>query len=88
MFSSWLKKSRRALGLTQKRLGQLAGVSGSTIGMWEQGKRVPNAKNAARLRAFFATQRLKMPLPPRRPEPSERERFMREIKGALERRQR
>lgn len=85
MFSSWLEKNRRALGLTQWELGRQAGVSGSAVGMWERGRRVPGLKNAARLRAFFADRGIKMPLPPRRPEPSERERFLTEVRAVMKR---
>lgn len=83
MFCSWLTKTRRALGLTQRELGGLIGVGGSAIGMWEEGRRVPSPKNAARLRAFCAARGIKMPPPPRRPEPTERERFYEEIRRAL-----
>lgn len=83
MFTSWLKKSRRSLGLTQRELGRLTGTSGSAVGMWERGKRVPSPKNIAGLSAFFAERGIKMPPPPRQPEPPERERFCAEIKGML-----
>lgn len=83
MFSSWLEKNRRALGLTQRELGQRLGVGRSTVGMWERGKRVPGQKNAARLRAFYAAQGIKMPPPPRRPEPPEREQFWEEVRRVV-----
>lgn len=86
MFSSWLEKARRSLGLTQRELGRQAGVGVSAVGMWERGKRVPSPKSAARLRAFFAARGIKMPPPPQRPEPPERERFFIEIKELLRRR--
>lgn len=83
MFSSWLKNSRRALGLTQRELGWAIRVDRSTVGMWERGKRVPSPKNVARLSAFFAKQGIKMPPLSRRPEPTERERFRAEIRRAM-----
>lgn len=83
MFSSWLIKSRRALGLTQRELGRLAGASGSAVGMWERGRRLPGPRSAARLRAFFAARGIKMPPLPRQTELPERERFFTEIKKLL-----
>lgn len=83
MFSSWLEKTRRTLGLTQQELGELTGVSGNTVGMWERGRRVPGPRAAARLRAFFGKRGMEMPPPPRRPEPPERERFRAEILQAM-----
>lgn len=83
MFSSWLKQSRRALGLTQRELGRAVGAGRSTVGMWERGKRVPSPKNIAGLSAFFAEQGIKMPPLSRRPEPTERERFRAEIRRAM-----
>lgn len=83
MFSSWLKKSRRSLGLTQRELGRQIGVGGSAVAMWERGKRVPGPKNAAKLRAFYAARRVKMPLPPQRPGPTEEERFCEEVRRII-----
>lgn len=42
MFGSNLKKLREDAGLSQEQLGEVIGVSKSTIGMYEQGKRMPN----------------------------------------------
>jgi len=42
MFGTNLKKLRESAGLSQEQLGDLIGVSKSTIGMYEQGKRMPN----------------------------------------------
>lgn len=42
MFGANLKKLRESAGLSQEQLGELIGVSKSTIGMYEQGKRMPN----------------------------------------------
>ncbi len=43
MFCVWLKKSRRELGLTQRALGRETGLNPSTLGMYEQGRRVPGS---------------------------------------------
>ncbi len=37
-----IRKYRRCEGLTQEQLGKKLGVSGSTVGMYEQGRRTPN----------------------------------------------
>ncbi len=42
MFGLNLKKLREDAGLSQEQLGEIIGVSKSTIGMYEQGKRMPN----------------------------------------------
>ncbi len=42
MFGANLKKLREDAGLSQEQLGEVIGVSKSTIGMYEQGKRMPN----------------------------------------------
>jgi len=42
MFGSNLKKLREDAGLSQEQLADVIGVSKSTIGMYEQGKRMPN----------------------------------------------
>ena len=41
MFSKNLKKLREESGISQEELGNIIGVSKSTIGMYEQGKRMP-----------------------------------------------
>lgn len=41
MFSNNLKKLREESGISQEELGNIIGVSKSTIGMYEQGKRMP-----------------------------------------------
>lgn len=41
MFSNNLKKLREKTGISQEELGNIIGVSKSTIGMYEQGKRMP-----------------------------------------------
>lgn len=44
-----LKNARQHRHLTQKELGDLIGVSTSTIGMYEQHRRLPDADTIARL---------------------------------------
>lgn len=83
MFSSWLEQNRRALGLTQRQLGQQIGVGVSAVGMWERGRRVPGPRAAARLKVFFASRGIKMPLPLRQPELPERERFLAEVRRVV-----
>ncbi len=68
MFCAWLKKNRRELGLTQRSLGNAAGLSPSALGMYEQGRRVPGPAAAARLRDFFLRRGLAMPPVPPQPE--------------------
>ena len=78
MFCVWLKKSRRELGLTQRALGRETGLNPSTLGMYEQGRRVPGSAAVARLRDFFARRGLGMP----QPERPEGERFLQELRLA------
>lgn len=82
MFCVWLKKSRRELGLTQRALGRETGLNPSTLGMYEQGRRVPGTVAAARLRDFFARRGLGMPPLPPQPERPEGERFLQELRLA------
>ena len=56
MFSTWLQNTRHKLNLTQQQLANALAVTPSTVGMWEQGRRLPSARAAARLRAFFTAQ--------------------------------
>lgn len=41
MFAEALKKLREAAGLSQGQLAEILGISKSTVGMYEQGKRMP-----------------------------------------------
>jgi len=43
MFADVLRNLRKAKGLSQEELASIIGVSKSTIGMYEQGKRIPKA---------------------------------------------
>ena len=49
-----LRTARRALGLTQRDLGQLLGVDTATVPSWEAGRHRPTPKLMVRLRAFLA----------------------------------
>ena len=48
-----LKKLREEKGLTQSELGKELGISPSTVGMYEQGRRVPDVPILKRMSAFF-----------------------------------
>lgn len=43
MFSEVLKQLRQSRGMSQEELAEIIGVSKSTIGMYEQGNRIPKA---------------------------------------------
>lgn len=53
MFQVILKDLREKRGLSQRDLAKLLGVSASTIGMWESGKREPNFKTLIKIANFF-----------------------------------
>ena len=48
-----LKKLRKNKGITQAELGKILGVSPSTIGMYEQGRRAPDKTSLIALARFF-----------------------------------
>lgn len=48
-----LKKLREEKGLTQSELGKKLGISPSTVGMYEQGRRVPDVPILKKMSAFF-----------------------------------
>ena len=48
-----MKKLREEKGLTQSELGKELGISPSTIGMYEQGRRVPDVQILKKMSAFF-----------------------------------
>lgn len=48
-----LKKMREEKGLTQSELGKKLGISPSTVGMYEQGRRVPDVPILKKMSAFF-----------------------------------
>lgn len=54
MFGENLKKLRKNAGLSQEQLGDILGISKSTIGMYEQGKRMPNTNTVLKeLASYF-----------------------------------
>ena len=59
MYGIKLRQLRRQLGLTQRQLGTLCGVGGTTINMIEHGKRLPGRETLRRLQAVLGD------LPPR-----------------------
>lgn len=48
-----LKKLREGKGLTQSELGKALDISPSAIGMYEQGRRVPDVPTLKKMSAFF-----------------------------------
>ena len=48
-----LKKLRKEMDVTQSELGNILGVSPSTIGMYEQGRREPDRETLLKLANFF-----------------------------------
>ena len=50
--AKWLKKHRAKLDLTAQEYGKLAGVSGISIYLWENGKNKPRAKHLPVLAAL------------------------------------
>lgn len=48
-----LKKLREEKGLAQSELGEKLGISPSTVGMYEQGRRVPDVPILKKMSAFF-----------------------------------
>lgn len=85
MFSTWLEKSRRRLSLSQRELAAAVGMSPGAVGLWEQGRRLPGPRAAARLEEFFRGRGMEMPPLPPRPEPPEKERLRRELRQSLRR---
>ena len=63
MYGIKLRQLRRQLGLTQRQLGALCGVSGTTISMIEHGKRLAGRETLRRLQAVLGD------LPPRPAKP-------------------
>ena len=53
MFGETLKKLREDAGMSQEQLGNLLGISKSTIGMYEQGRRVPGLDILIRMSQVF-----------------------------------
>ena len=65
MYGIKLRQLRRQLGLTQRQLGTLCGVGGTTISMIAHGKRLPGRETLRRLQAALGDlpPRPAMPLP-------------------------
>lgn len=53
MFSTNLKTLRRSKGLTQAELAKILNTSVSSIGMYEQGRRMPDDKMLKKISSFF-----------------------------------
>ncbi len=53
MFGECLKKLRKKMKLTQTALAGKLGVSPSTIGMYEQGRREPDSRMLIKIANFF-----------------------------------
>ena len=68
MFCTQLRALRVSLGLTQRAMAGALGLSASALGMYEQGRRVPGPKTAARMARFFALRGLILPPAPPAPE--------------------
>lgn len=53
IFRDWLRNTRSALGLTQKDVAEMAGVTQTTVSQWEAAdpakRNLPNPKNLRRL---------------------------------------
>lgn len=52
-FADVLKRERNILNLTQEQLAEALKVSPSTVGMWEQGQRVPKLEKLEEIADFF-----------------------------------
>lgn len=53
MFSSNLKKLRQSHGLSQAKMASNLGISPSTIGMYEQGRRKPDSDMLKKICSFY-----------------------------------
>ena len=53
MFAERLKKLRLEADMKQSDLGKLLGVSASTIGMYEQGRRYPDFETLIKIANYF-----------------------------------
>ena len=57
-FGQVLKASRLKSGLSQAALGELLGVTGKTVCLWEKGSQVPNVRVLATLMAVVAVEQV------------------------------
>lgn len=62
MFQEELRAIRLGLGMTQGQLAGVLGISASALGMYEQGRRIPGPRAAARM--ALALGALGVTLPP------------------------
>ena len=53
MFGQNLKKLRTSKNLSQSKLSKILGISSSTIGMYEQGRRFPDQTILTKIADFF-----------------------------------
>ena len=53
MFQNKLRTLRRQNAMSQRELGQALGVSASTIGMYEQGRREPDSRMLMKICGYF-----------------------------------
>lgn len=63
MYGDRLRAAREGLGMTQRELGRLVGISASAVGMYEGGRRRPGPAARERLRLFFAERGIELPPP-------------------------
>ncbi len=68
MFHEELRAARGALGLSQRAMAGQLGLSPSALGMYEQGRRVPGPKTAARMNAWLLPRGFALPPVPPTPE--------------------
>lgn len=54
MFADKLRALRKEAGYTQKQLGEILGISTSCVGMYEQGRREPDAAMLMRICSVFS----------------------------------
>ncbi|HHX75644.1 MAG TPA: helix-turn-helix transcriptional regulator [Limnochordia bacterium] len=53
MLGARIRELRNKKGMTQKDLASLLGVTDAAIGMWENGRREPNAEHIKRMANIF-----------------------------------
>ena len=53
VFAERLRELRQERGLTTVQVGEGVGTGNSTISLWENQKRMPNAENISKLARFF-----------------------------------
>ena len=53
MFSKKIRNLRENKGINQEKLGKMLGLSASTVGMYEQGRRQPDNETLIKIAEFF-----------------------------------